>query len=627
MAIGAYDITLKGVSYPFTVLDFDMELQPNTHGRARVLLRLNERPDLATELLYGSKLSIDYSTAESAMGTLFCGLLECASVERKDQYYELSITLTTGSMALDLDPKSVAFQDDAMTYSEVIDCTLAETDGAMMIIATEDDPPIDGMLIQCNETDWAFIRRLASHLEEAIFPDWLTGKPAFYFGTKLQTGETNVELTNYTTVLDKRFYEQGGFLAGFSKRDFVYYRIETDMDYAPGTRAQIDGAMRQVMCKRGKLVGGQIRFTYDWGTAYIVRRRDNEDLIGLELSGTVVETVDERVRIALDIDAVAPVIFHPWTPVTGNHFYCMPEVGTRVMLYCGSRLEESAKAMENVRENGMVQLRAEEEPEEREYHRRLLNPDNRFFASQAGKEMSMLPRSIGLGPREAPPKILVTDGIGVRIEDRTLSMKAGEAIAFQGARVQVQAPSHISVVRSGRGAISTFDICNDFNVSGTIGSLRSSSRAAMRIPKSSVVEELGPIAPFVAACIAAIPLGAPESTRARTANMLAPGRNVLEAGSRQGPNAVQEQMAGNMRGDASGSVGERAQGPVQREGSMTAPLRNMDMPREMRGMLGALATSALGAIPNGQARPSSFGAKDTATPNSGVARNNLGGGV
>lgn len=145
--------------------------------------------------------------------------------------------------------------------------------------------------------------------------------------------------------------------------------------------------------------------------------------------------------------------------------------------------------------------------EEREYHKRLLNHNNRFFASQDGKELSVLPESIGLGPREAMPKMMMTDGIGIRIEDITLTLEAGEAVAFQGDMIRIQAPSQVSMVRSGGGAISTFDICNDFNVSGTIGSMKSTSKVAMRIPKSSVVEELGAIDACIAACIAAMPLG------------------------------------------------------------------------------------------------------------------------
>jgi len=494
MAIAAHDITLEGFDRPFQLLDLQMELRPNAHGWAKLSLRLTEKPDLLKELLYDAKLTIGYSTEAGATGTLFCGVLEYVDLKRKNQYYELSIDLKTGSVALDREAKWTAYQDGTMTYSQVINCVLAETEKAKTIIATESNPPTGGMLVQCDETDWAFSKRLASHLGEALFPDWLTGSPAFYFGTKLKNDSAEVTVDDYTIEIDCRFYDQGGFLAGLNKRDFLYYRIETDADYSPGTRAHIQGGLRQVLYKHGALRGDQIEFTYDWGEVYRVKREDNERLTGAMLAGIVLETADERVRVALDIDAVGPAVFHPWTPVTGNLFYCMPEVGTRVMLYCGSRLESGAKAVENVRENGAFQCRAEDDKQilaEREVHKRFGNHHNRYFASQDGKELSMLPASIGLGPREAPPKILVADHSGVILDDRTLTLQAGENVAFQGHMIHVTAPSQVSAIRAGDGPPSTFNISEDFNVCGTSGSMEGTQKEAFSIPKSTVAETLG----------------------------------------------------------------------------------------------------------------------------------------
>jgi len=523
MAIAAHDITLEGFDRPFKLLDFQMELKPNTHGWAKLLLRLKERPDLLQELPYDTKLTIGYNTNEGATGTLLCGLVENVAVKRKDQYYELSIDLITGSAILDRDTKQVAYQDGAMTYSQVVNQTLAKTDDAKMILATENDLATDSMLIQYNETDWVFVQRLASHLGEAVFSDWITGSPAFYFGTKMNTGQADMALNDYTIAVDHRFYEQGGFLADLSKRDFLYYSVETDIDYAPGTSADIQGRDCRVWYKHGELDGDQIKFTYHWSEVYKVKRWDNESLTGTMLSGTVVEATGECVRIELDIDAVATTTLHPWTPTTGNIFYCMPELGTRVMLYCGSRLESSAKALENIRENGGVQPRAEDSEqmeEEREHHERLLNPDNRFFASQDEKELSVLPDSIGLGPREDMPKIRVEDQSGVHINDMTLVLQADGVVAFQGDIIRVTEPSQVSMIRAGNGPMSTFNISEDFNVCGTIGSMEGTRKSAAGISRPSTVEALGNPDEIEQAAIAAVPLGGAREQHASAGESL-----------------------------------------------------------------------------------------------------------
>ena len=488
MAIAAHDIILEGFDHPFQLLDFQMELKPNAHGWAKLKLRMTEELDVQRELPYNSKLTIAYKTNAGLTGRLFCGILGRVNMARKDQYYEIAIELTTASVMLDRHTKQTAYQDGAMRYSQVVNRILAETEGAKMILATGSDPLTDGMLIQYNETDWIFIQRLASHLGHAIFPDCITGSPAFYFGTDFGVDKTEIVLRDHTFRFDERFYEQGGFLAGHTKQEFIYYGIETDIDFSPGTRAEIEGIERRILYKHAMLQGDQVKFTYDWGTAYKVRRWDNATLTGSMLAGTVVETVDERVRIALDIDAVDPKLFHSWTPITGNHFYNMPEVQTRVMLYMGSHLERNAFAVENVRENA---------------HARFSDPNNRYFATQAGKELSVLPDSIGLGPREEPPKVQIADASGIRLENASISMQAGGNIAFQGDKISATAPSQVSMVCGGN----VFHISGNFNVSGAIGSMQRTSGSAIRIPKSSVVEGVWNPKAIKQAAIASTPIG------------------------------------------------------------------------------------------------------------------------
>ena len=507
MAIAAHDITIKEFGHPFRLLDFQMELKPNAHGFAKLHLRLNNPINLHKELKQDTVLSIGYATKEDVENILFCGVVANLSMKRENQYYELFIELTTGSSALDRVQKQVAYQDNTMTYAQVVTHALSKTTDAKTIVATKNDRQIEQMLVQYKETDWAFAKRLASHLEDAIFPDWRTGNPAFYFGTSMNTGTAVVITHDYTTVLDPRFYEQGGFLTGNNKRDFSYIQTETDIDYTPGTVAQILGTKRRAMYKHATLQGDEIQFIYHWYERYKIAHQYNEELIGTMLAGTVLETVDERVKLLLDIDAVNATILHPWTPTTGNLFYCMPELGSRVMLYLGSRLDHDTKVMENIRENSGVQLRAETvEQEERNYHGRLLDPDNRYFASQHEKELSILPTNIGLGPREMSPKIAIVDQSAVMIDDLTLTLQANGAIAFQGDSIRISEPSQVSMVRSGNGPMSTFNISKDFNICGTIGSMEGTQKEAMQISRSSVVETLGNPDEIEKIAIATLPL-------------------------------------------------------------------------------------------------------------------------
>jgi len=121
--------------------------------------------------------------------------------------------------------------------------------------------------------------------------------------------------------------------------------------------------------------------------------------------------------------------------------------------------------------------------------------------------LSMLPDSIGLGPREAMPKIQLEDSFGIRVIDTALSMQAGAAVAFQGKRINAFAPSQVSMFRAGNGLMSTFNVSKDFNVCGADGSMEGTSRAAIHIPERRAVEELGNPEEIEKAAIASMPIG------------------------------------------------------------------------------------------------------------------------
>ena len=73
----------------------------------------------------------------------------------------------------------------------------------------------------------------------------------------------------------------------------------------------------------------------------------NSRIAGLMLEGEVINTEKEKVFVKFDIDgskgeALYP---YPWTPITGNIMYCMPERGAKVGVYFGCSDEKEASAI------------------------------------------------------------------------------------------------------------------------------------------------------------------------------------------------------------------------------------------------------------------------------------------
>ena len=109
-------------------------------------------------------------------------------------------------------------------------------------------------------------------------------------------------------------------------------------------------------------------------------------LEGAELTGRILETRRELVRLHLDIDreqAPSGAYWFPWKPATGNMLYCMPETGTRAALYFGRADEGAGEVVRSVRENG-------------DRCGELSDHNRRYITTDGSKRMYMEPSAMGL---------------------------------------------------------------------------------------------------------------------------------------------------------------------------------------------------------------------------------------
>lgn len=109
-----------------------------------------------------------------------------------------------------------------MTYRQVVEDVLRDTPHASADFAEIANQPINKTIIRYQETDWDFIKRLASMLGVQLLPTYTSDQPHFSFGVTSQNTSI-VEADEYTITLDNRFYELGSSEAGVYKADFICY--------------------------------------------------------------------------------------------------------------------------------------------------------------------------------------------------------------------------------------------------------------------------------------------------------------------------------------------------------------------------------------------------------------------
>ena len=277
-----------------------------------------------------------------------------------------------------------------------------------------------GTLIQYQETDWNFLKRMASKLGLPLVPDISYYYPRFYLG--LPEGEKKElgEILSCDMCFDGRYYAVSGKCL-VDREDFICYDVVTRTSLSLGDRVTYEGRELLVSRKKTELAGGEVIFTYRLaGNSYTwIPWEDNPDYTGMSFVGSIVGTQGEQVEVAFDIDKTAAGgNRYGFAPATGNLMYCMPQKGTKTSLYIGNGDEAQGIATGCIRTNGST-------------CEGTGSPEKKSFRSEHGKGMDLYPQRMGLDGGETG-KITFEDETGTTIESNGgLVLMAKEGIRLE----------------------------------------------------------------------------------------------------------------------------------------------------------------------------------------------------
>ncbi len=88
---------------------------------------------------------------------------------------------------------------------------------------------IDKPLFQYQETDWNFLKRIASELSSELYCDVINLTTAFYFGLPSKNTCSLTGEVEYDAVKDLRsFYEAKGSGNDYNDIDYFYYKVKAE---------------------------------------------------------------------------------------------------------------------------------------------------------------------------------------------------------------------------------------------------------------------------------------------------------------------------------------------------------------------------------------------------------------
>jgi hypothetical protein len=109
----------------------------------------------------------------------FSGVLQNVKVTCVNAVYLLEIYAISNTILLDTVKHKRSFQDNSQNYQSIVETIIADPNGSVSYNATA--MKVENIILQYNETDWEFAKRLASHTNDVLIPI-TDDNPAFHLG-------------------------------------------------------------------------------------------------------------------------------------------------------------------------------------------------------------------------------------------------------------------------------------------------------------------------------------------------------------------------------------------------------------------------------------------------------------
>lgn len=418
------------------IQEFYSEILPNKHGKAIIggtISGAKKEEYLAS----GGKLTqIIAKTYEGKSIVLFCGIVTSCNIKSNGDVHYMTLGLMTQSILMDGKEHIRTFQNEGVSYRNIIEVIIKDYNNSAFIMTSGDDRKTLGFMCQYKETDWEYLKRLAFSINTVIYPDYSVEGVKFFIG--LPNRQEN--------LLRSEYYELGvdNGEESLLNSGKTYYKVSVREHYEIGERVTFLDETQVVVARVSRLEHREVINEYILMKESDIKTKSyqNEKLIGAALFAKVSQVENELVMVSIDEDEnksdnkallnYATV----YSSLEGGSWYCMPEVGDRVIVKFPDANEQNVY-VQNAFHVGSAGGRD--------------NPEIKFFKNKEGKEIRLSPESV-----------LITDNKGSSIElkdDKGISIKSSGMISIaaktevliesSNAGISLISPTSVQITQNG----------------------------------------------------------------------------------------------------------------------------------------------------------------------------------
>lgn len=398
-------------------------------------------------------------TSKSTETILMNGVVEKMEMQIKGKTCRMKLKIASGTVLMDCEKKTRSFQNTDFLYSDLLNVCNRQYEAAASIMTVAKGKNTDQFIMQYRETDWNFIKRLASMNHTVVVADCRIYGEKYYFGLPKMENTISSNAVEYSACCDMEEYwqkKEGGMKV--TPLDTTSYVWESREIYHLGECGVVDGCQQFIWKIETKMKGSELYHTYYMRpkSGFQVPLRYNTSVSGASLLALVRGVKGEKVQMEILEDENKQGAGAYWFPYAtvystqdGTGWYCMPEIGDKIRLYFPTEKEQDAYVASAYHEGGAG----------------LRNmPEKKFWRNKEGKEIQL-----------APGKILLTNNNGTYIElsdengveivsTGTVTLSAGEmlSISSRNSTIELNALNRVKLKQGN----TMMDLGGDLNLSG-----------------------------------------------------------------------------------------------------------------------------------------------------------------
>ncbi|NLD48081.1 MAG: hypothetical protein GX660_12965 [Clostridiaceae bacterium] len=359
----------------------------------------------------------------SKVRNLFKGVVSNICVRCIKGIYYLEAEALSYTCIMDIKLIYRSFQNKQMTYDDLINKVIKGYSGADYKDYAANGSALNEFTVQYNETDWQFLKRMASRFGAVLVPQVDSDGPKFFFGIPGEKEGSLSEELDYTVRKDvsSYLYLSENNVEGLEDFDFAFYEVESSTYLDLGDKVKFLEKDMVVASSKAEMKSGTMKFIYILAFPNGIKQKRllNSLITGAAIEGKVLETSSDTVKVHLEIDSEQNAGEANWFKYATNYtaegnsgWYVMPQVGDFVKLYFPNENEDGAVVINSVRKSG-------------ESCPRTADPGIKYFETNYKKHMKSGGKDLIFTANEGKVFIKLDEENGIELEsDKPVSLSS-----------------------------------------------------------------------------------------------------------------------------------------------------------------------------------------------------------